>query len=148
MHPDPDGSECRNLAAARLHAERVATELMRNADQERKLWSLRVEDGEGRHVFDVLFADVWQNIGGPSPELLSRARKTSLHLAVLVDAAHVLRRTGMSRSRHVWPGIISEFLGAFFTSLRFARQRTSPSYQHTPECGTGQSCSPTASASP
>ena len=94
MYPDPDGSGCRNLAEARLHAERVATELMRNADEERRLWSLRVEDWDGRHVFDVLFADVWQNVGTPSPERLSRARKTSLQLAVLVDAAHLLRRTG------------------------------------------------------
>ena|SRR5689334_22556320 len=58
LHPDPDGSECRDHAAARLHAERVATELMRNAEEERKLWSLRVEDWDGGHVFDVFFADV------------------------------------------------------------------------------------------
>ena len=68
LYPDPDGSECRNLAEVRLHAERVATELMRNAAEERRLWSLRVEDWDGRHVFDVLFADVWQNVGRPSPE--------------------------------------------------------------------------------
>jgi len=94
MHPDPDGSECRDLPEARLHAERVATELMRNAEEERKLWSLRVEDWDGRHVFDVLFVDVWHNVGEPSPERLARARETSLRLAALVDAAYVLRPTG------------------------------------------------------
>jgi hypothetical protein len=94
MHPDPDGSECSDLAAARLHAERVATELMRHAEKERKLWSLRVEDWDGRHVFDVLFADVWQKVGEPSPERLARARETSLNLAALVDAAHLLPPTG------------------------------------------------------
>src|SRR5690348_15918366 len=86
IHPDPDGTECRYLAGARLHAERVARELMRNAEEERKLWSLRVEDWDGRHVLDLLFADVWQSVAEPSPHRLARAREISLDLAALVDA--------------------------------------------------------------
>lgn len=72
----------------------VATELMRNAKERRKLWPLRVEDWDAQHVFDVLFADIWQNVGEPSPERQARARQISLNLAALVDEAYVHRVTG------------------------------------------------------
>jgi broad specificity phosphatase PhoE len=89
------GSECPDLAAAHLHAEAVASELMRNCHHGTKLWSLRVEDEEARHVFDLFFADVADNGVELSAEGEALARKTSRRLANLIDAVSSAHETMM-----------------------------------------------------
>jgi hypothetical protein len=91
-HRDMSGSECSDLAAAHSHAEAVASELMRNCHHGTKLWSLRVEDEEARHVFDLFFADVADN-DELSAEAQAVARQTSRRLATLIDTASSANET-------------------------------------------------------
>src|SRR5689334_16923624 len=95
MHRDTTGSECPDLAAARLHADGVASELMRNNQHSATLWSLRVEDQEARQVFDLFFADVADNGAERSSEAQALARKTSRRLAALIDVASSAHETMM-----------------------------------------------------
>ncbi len=97
IHRDAEGSECADLAAARLHAERVASDLMRNASPRRRLWSLRVEDERGGHVFDVFFADVDEDVIERRTETQALAQETSRRLAALIDTGSSARQT-MSES--------------------------------------------------
>lgn len=94
-HRDMSGSECPDLAAAHSHAEGVAKELMRNSHHGTTLWSLRVEDQEARHVFDLFFADVADDGGELTAEAQALARKTSRRLATLTDATSSARETMM-----------------------------------------------------
>jgi hypothetical protein len=88
------GSECRDLAATRSYAKGVATELMHNCHRATRLWSLRVEDDEARHVFDLFFADVADQ-DEVSEEAQALARETSRRLAALIDTASSARDTMM-----------------------------------------------------
>lgn len=84
IHPDSDGSELQDGAAAREHAMAVADELMRHSSARSRHWSMIVTDARGERKFDLYFADVDPNLA-PYPAMKRMARENCRRLAALTD---------------------------------------------------------------
>ena len=95
MHRDLEGTECPDVAAARLHAVAVATELMQHSDRRTRHWSMLVEDERGGPSFDLFFADLDATRGSLAPELQELTAQTCRRLGALIDALCAARATRM-----------------------------------------------------
>jgi hypothetical protein len=105
IHRDRDGTEMPDLAAAFLHAEAVAGEMMRHAVGGERHWSIRVEDAAGQPRFDLFFADIDSSLDAFSPQMRLVVIDTCRRLGALTDvlcAAHatmVESRVLLARAR-------------------------------------------------
>jgi hypothetical protein len=68
-------------------------ELMRNAEPERRHWSICVADRDGQALFDVYFADVDPSLDRAPADWRRLRLETSRHYAGLVDALCSARAT-------------------------------------------------------
>src|SRR3974390_1749984 len=93
IHRDLEGSECSDHATARSHAIDVAVELMRNAECERRHWSICVADADGQALFDIFFADVDATLDHLPADWRGLRTETSRNYAGLVDALCAARAT-------------------------------------------------------
>lgn len=93
IHHDPEGSECADLAGARVHALDMANELMRNNVPKTRLWSLCVVDGHGRAAFDLFFADLAARRERRPAALEALSAVTCRRLGALIDVRCAVRDT-------------------------------------------------------
>jgi hypothetical protein len=91
--PDPKGVELPGEKAARVHARRVARELMRNREFSTRTWRLDVRDDKGNFCFDLLFASVDDSIAHLAPDLRSSLEDVCRNAASLGDAVDQVRAT-------------------------------------------------------
>lgn len=90
---DREGTQLPDLAAARTHGVAVATELMWDAGEVARLWSLRVEHEDGTHAFDLFFVDVDAKLSSQSQERRILATATCRRLSALADVRCALSTT-------------------------------------------------------
>ena len=91
---DSIGTECPDLGAAHAKAHAVATDLMRNAHSNTRLWSLRVVNEQGEALFDVFFSDIAAEATGARPyDAHELTAETCRRLMELSDAVHAARNT-------------------------------------------------------
>jgi hypothetical protein len=93
IHPDHEGTELPDLAAAKSHASAVAEELMRHSDGSTRHWSMRVEEGSGEPQFDLFFADVDQRLASYPPQARMLVTETCRRLSALTDVLCAARET-------------------------------------------------------
>jgi hypothetical protein len=93
LHPDPDGTDLPDVAAAHAHAAAVANELMRHSVGGMRNWSMCVDDAQGERQFDLFFADVDPSLAACSPELRLLIAETSRRYGALTDAFCTVRAT-------------------------------------------------------
>lgn len=93
IHSDRQGSECADNAAAHAHAFAVARQLLRNSNGATRLWSLCVEDEQGRAAFDLFLADVAAQLDIVPQEWQELAAQTCRRLTALTRALCAARET-------------------------------------------------------
>jgi hypothetical protein len=99
--PDVEGQELADETAARHHAVAVAGELMRNREPETRFWRIQVCDDYLHPRFELLFAEVDQNLGRFQPDLHLRIERVN-HMAMAFNNA--LSRTRATLTE-VWDTI-------------------------------------------
>jgi len=90
---DPDGTDLPDEAAARDHALRVISELMRNANARTRGWRLAVTDQDRKSCFELLFASHDNSMAHLTPELRSSVEMICHRHALLTDAIVDVRTT-------------------------------------------------------
>jgi hypothetical protein len=83
------GTELMDAAAAKVHAQSVAQELMRNREDATRSWRIDIRDGYARRCGHVVFASVDASLGHLAPELrksLQEFYETSASLRETVGA--------------------------------------------------------------
>ena len=84
--PDPAGEEFDDIAGARLHADAVARELMRNRETRTGHWRVQVCDDYLQPCCECLFADVDQRLGAYGEEVRGSIIRAARTTAALNDA--------------------------------------------------------------
>jgi hypothetical protein len=90
---DPDGTELPDEAAARDHALRVISELMRNANVRTRAWRLAVMDQNRQSCFELFFASHDDSMAHLTPELRLSVELVCRRNALLTDAIVDVRAT-------------------------------------------------------
>src|SRR5262245_9831728 len=93
IHRDPEGTELPDRAAAQVHAEAVANDLMRHGGGGARHWSLRVEDEHGEPQLDVFFAELDTSLAGYAPQMRMLGAQTCRRLGALTDVMNAARAT-------------------------------------------------------
>jgi hypothetical protein len=90
---DNDGADLPDEAAARDHALRVMSELMRNTNARTRSWRLAVMGQDRQSCFELLFASYDDSMAHLTPELRSSVELVCRRHASLTDAIVDVRTT-------------------------------------------------------
>jgi hypothetical protein len=91
--PDEDGQELADEAGARLHAEVVARQLMRNREAQTRMWRIQVCNDYLEPLCEVLFADVDETLAHLAPQFRLSIQKVASNAGALSDAVGEINRT-------------------------------------------------------
>jgi len=93
IHYDADGTDLSDVAAAREHASALAQELMLHSDVSTRHWSICVENEQGGHELDVLFAAIDPELAAFPPQMQMVLIETCRRLGALTDIRCAVRAT-------------------------------------------------------
>lgn len=91
--PDRDGEELPDEAAARVYANAIIRDLMRNREFNTRLWRVEVLDENLAPCFDVHFSEVDETIGHLPPNLQEIIVTISRRAAELHETMKTMRAT-------------------------------------------------------